>query len=253
MDRMTSYFLGKTYVTKTVHIYLDPHTVTKRMERARGVAVHNVHETMKIVTLRWPKGLRSRSRQHYSGSTATNGLGPVVLPDISSLWHVLWPVKKDMYGKNGLIPVGGKVPGEDDIESDTEEPGTPTPPPPPRNAGTSEPVAWHSMPELFGQEILFDFKVGAVIDLTLADGQLAQAALQARIPYTGLVFTRRHADELLQRLQSFVLAGATREGDTWYDPRLVESLTASTKPKANEKAKTNATSETNAGTKPRRK
>jgi hypothetical protein len=156
-----------------------------------------------------------------------------------------------MYGKSGLIPVGGKVLGEDDIESDTEEPGTPTPPPPPRNAGTSEPVAWHSMPELVWQEILFDFKVGAVIDLTLADGQLAQAALQARIPYTGLVFTRRHADELLQKLQSFVLAGATREGDTWYDPRLVESLTAS-KPKANEKAQTNATVETNAGTKPKK-
>ena len=91
------------------------------------------------------------------------------------------------------------------------------------------------MPELFWQEILFDFKVGAVIDLTLADGLLAQAALQARIPYTGLVFTRRHTDDLLQRLQSLVLAGATREGDTWYDPRLVESLTT-LKPKADEKS-----------------
>ena len=80
-------------MSKTVHIHFDPDSVTKRMERVRGVAVHNVHETMKIVTSRWPKGLRSRSRQHYSGSTATNGLGPVVLPDISSLWHVLWPVK----------------------------------------------------------------------------------------------------------------------------------------------------------------
>jgi hypothetical protein len=94
MDRMTSFCIGKTYVSKTVHIYLGPDSVTKRMERVRGVAVHNVHETMKIVTSRWPKGLRSRSRQHYSGSTATNGLGPVVLPDVSNLWHVLWPVKK---------------------------------------------------------------------------------------------------------------------------------------------------------------
>ena len=69
--------------------------------------MHNVHETMKIVTSRWPKVLRCRPRQHYSGSTATNGLGPVVLPDIYNLWHVLWPVKKVMYGKHGLIPVGG--------------------------------------------------------------------------------------------------------------------------------------------------
>ena len=82
-----------------MHIYLDPDSVTKRMERVRGVAVHNVHETMNIVTSRWPKGLRSGSRQHYNGSTATNGLGQVVLPDISSLWHVLWPVKKTCTAK----------------------------------------------------------------------------------------------------------------------------------------------------------
>ena len=93
---------------------------------------------------------------------------------------------------------------------------------------------------------------GAVIDLTPADGLLAQAALHASIPYTGLVFTWRHADEFLQRLQYLAIAVATREGDTWYDPRLVESLTAS-KLKANEQAKTNATLETKAGTKPTRK
>ena len=100
------------------------------------------------------------------------------------------------------------------------------------------------------QEILFDFKVGAVIDLTPADGLLAMAALHARSPYTGLVFTRRHADELLHRLQSFVIAGATQEGDTWYDPHLVESLT-NAKPKAKAKAKSNATAETDAETKPK--
>ena len=46
----------------------------------------------------------------------------------------------------------------------------------------------------FWQEILFDLEIGAIIDLTPADGLLALAALHARIPYTGLVVTRRHAD-----------------------------------------------------------
>ena len=96
VDRMTSHFIGKTYVSKTVHIHLDPDSLAKQMDRVRGVAVHNVHETMKIVTSRWPKGLCSKSRQHYSGPTATNGLCAVVLPDVSNLWHVLWPAKKDM-------------------------------------------------------------------------------------------------------------------------------------------------------------
>ena len=122
------------------------------------------------------------------------------------------------------------MPGKDDFKSETEEPGTPTPPPPPRNAGTIEPIAWHCVPKLCWQEILFDFKIGAVIDLTPADGLLAQAALHARIPYTSLGFTRRHADELLHKLQSLVIARATCEGGTWYDPRPVESL-ATSKPK----------------------
>jgi hypothetical protein len=95
-----------------------------------------------------------------------------------------------------------------------------------RNAGTREPVAWHSLPVLFWQEILFDFEVGAVIDLTPGDGMLATAALQTRLPYTGLVFTPKHADALYSRLESQAIAGVTREGDTWYDQRLVETIAA---------------------------
>ena len=82
MDRMTSYFTGNMHVSKTLHIHMEPDSVTKRMDRVRGVAVHNVHEIMEICTAHWPKGLRSLPRQHYSGTTATNGLGPVVLPDV---------------------------------------------------------------------------------------------------------------------------------------------------------------------------
>ena len=66
------------------------------------------------------------------------------------------------------------------------------------------------MPEFCWPEILFDFKIGAVIDLTPGDGLLAQAVLHACIPYTGMAFTRRHADELLHRFRSLVIA--------WGDP-----------------------------------
>ena len=110
VGRMTSYFSGTAYIAKAVHVHLGPDIVTKRMDRVRGVAVHNVHETMAICASQWPKGLRSRSRLHYSGSTATNGLGPVVLPDVYFLWHALRPVKKYMYAKSGFGPVGGKRP-----------------------------------------------------------------------------------------------------------------------------------------------
>ena len=132
---------------------------------------------MQICTAHWPKGLRSSTRQHYSGTIATNGMGPVVLPDISSLWHVSWLVQKDVYGKHCLIPVGGEAPGEDDTGSEADEPGRATPPPQARNAGTSEPTVWHSMPVLVWQEAPFDFKVGAIVDLAPADGPLGDGGV----------------------------------------------------------------------------
>jgi hypothetical protein len=49
-----------------------------------------------------------------------------------------------------------------------------------------------------------------------------------------------------------VIAGAILEGDTRYDPRPVESLTAS-KPKADKQTRRNAIVETDARTKPKRK
>jgi hypothetical protein len=169
----------------------------------------------------------------------------VVLPEVSDLWQVLWPLKKEIYGKTGLIAVGGKCPGEEDDDPAEDGPGEPeeteatqpaaaaAPIATPRNAGTREPVSWHAMPVVFWQEILFDFKVGAVIDLTPGDGMLALAALQARLPYTGLTYTKKHADLLMHRLQMQVVGGATREGDAWYDPQLVDALTKpAPKPKA---------------------
>ena len=59
-------------------------------------------------------------------------------------------------------------------------------------------MAFHAAAFL-GKKVVLDFKVRAVVDLTPADGLLAQAALHTRIPYTGLVFTPKHADELLQK------------------------------------------------------
>ena len=152
---------------------------------------------------------------------------------MADLWHTTWAAKKEMFGRFGLLPVGGRAPGDEEPASDPEEPGKA---PPPRNATTREPVAWHALPVLFWQEILFDFKVGAVIDLTPSDGMLALAALQARVPYAGLVFSKKHADTLLDRLMSQVMAGATREGDAWYEPQLVEAITKTTpKPKSGAK------------------
>ena len=107
MDRMTSYFVSNTYVSKAIHLHLEPGSVAKRLEQVRGAAVHNTHETMNICASQWPKSLRSKSRRRYSGSTATHGLGPIVLPDVCSLWHVLRPVKEEMYGKKGLDPGRG--------------------------------------------------------------------------------------------------------------------------------------------------
>jgi len=125
MDRMTSYFISNTHVSTTIHLHLEPGSVTKRLEQVRDASVHNTHETTNICASQWPRSLRSRSHRRYSGSTATHGHGPIVLPDVSSLWHVLRPVKEDMYGEKGLIPVGGERPARMPPRVRPKNPGHP--------------------------------------------------------------------------------------------------------------------------------
>ena len=76
-----------------------------------------------------------------------------------------------------------------------------------------EPVFYHSMSQHLWAELLYDFGVGAVIDLTAGDGAVAMAALRAGCPYTGVTLTDPHTTELRKYLHKTAFQVAVTEGD----------------------------------------
>ena len=98
------------------------------------------------------------------------------------------------------------------------------PPAQARKDSTVEPVLFHSMSPHLWSELLYDFEVGAVIDLTAGDGAAALAALRAGLAYTGVTLSAAHSTELRKYLYMAALQAAATEGDPLYDMDLVLSL-----------------------------
>jgi hypothetical protein len=73
-------------------------------------------------------------------------------------------------------------------------------------------------------EILYDFQVGAVIDLTAGDGVVAMASLRVGCPYVGVTLTDTHATELRKHVHNTAFQAAATEGDDMYDADLVLAL-----------------------------
>ncbi len=105
---------------------------------------------------------------------------------------------------SGLIPCGGRAPGTDDYDDDDEPPAAR------RTDASVEPVFFHSASSLLWGEILYNFTVGAVIDLTAGDGAVAMASLRAGCPYVGVALTDTHATELRKRVHNTAGGGTGR-------------------------------------------
>ncbi len=70
-----------------------------------------------------------------------------------------------------------------------------------------EAVLFHAMPVAVAEEILHAHDAQAVIDSTAGDGAWALACMRLRKPYTGIVFSQRHAGSLMAWLEWAVLQG----------------------------------------------
>ena len=133
--------------------------------------------------------LPSRPRKSYSGSSSGDLIQGIVLPEMSTEWHVSWKDKKTMLGgKKHLILVGGKTEGKDDSSVLR------------RVDTTMTPVSYHSMPLAFYEELMHTFFAKLVVDLSPLDAKFAWAALHSRIGYVGIAFNDEHAHMMEQRL-----------------------------------------------------
>jgi len=174
---------------------------------------HSSLETVTVVAASFPASLNTpRPRKLYGGTTALNTICNVPVPSRDDQWCLNCGVKQLVLAGR-IIPVGSCDPDDDNNE-----------PPARRTDATMEPVLYHSMSPHLWAELLYDFGVGAVIDLTAGDGAVAMAALRAGCPYTGVTLTDAHATELRKYLHKTAFQAAVTEGDELYDADLVLSF-----------------------------
>jgi hypothetical protein len=174
--------------------------------------------------------LNGRKSLHFEGTNRGTLLGPLasVAPTCPATWRMTKEMKKEIFGKDNRIAVGGPGPaGSDEVaEAFKTEDG-------------KVPVFWHTKPTIVPEELIHRLDSPATIELTAADGKTAVHCVRMRKPYCGVCFTEAHVKALEARTDHMIFRAMQDSEDILYQPALVEAMTAKKKrAKAKAKAKT---------------
>ncbi len=222
MSGLMSPFQHRKKCVKQFTVIKDFESQSLRAGKVQGLATLKLDEglhivsadSLKIPVIKW---------KSYTGTTAGSLLGPVIMPPLSEAWTLKWPQKKELYGLQNLIGVGGKLKGGDD---DLDEPCLPKAAP--RTKESEEPAFYHCYPKSFYEELLRAIPVRAIVDLTPGEGNLALAAYEASIMYLGFPFNEKHADLLKAHLETVVLQAMIKEDHALYSAELHAAVTEDT-------------------------
>ena len=212
-------------------IYLEytEESIAERKERDKGSI--DVMEYMWQVTAAafCPK---DRKRKHFPQSARSNKIGPIALPQLSSLWSLTFGQKKQLYGPLGRIAAGGPADKDEHEEPEDEKKLSLAKH---RTNVTVEPVAFMDMSVQFYEDMYDAYRAKAVINLTSAGVNAAMAAIQMKIPYVGITWTVAHSDFMQAELIQQVFAGFQDEGSPLYEADLVALVCKDTTKKKKDK------------------
>ena len=71
------------------------------------------------------------------------------------------------------------------------------------------------------EELLYDFNVGYLLDLSVGDGKTCMAAIRNRIGLIGVAFNEHHQERLYEHLETQVFREMQVPDSTLYEPGLV--------------------------------
>ena len=102
----------QTVVPRPLAILLDEESAQSRLEKVRGFSTIEQEQHVHIVSAASLK-LHQHTRLRYTGTNRGTAIFPVVLPDWEGeeVWRMKVSEKKDIFGKQGKIQVGGPAPG----------------------------------------------------------------------------------------------------------------------------------------------
>ena len=195
---------------RTLAATFEEPSIVERFELARGFS--SVNQLMKVhLVTAGPLDINQHSRLHTAKATNRgNLLGPFQMDsweDQSLTWKLPVKSKLAFFGKHGArIPVGGSAESKEEDEDkdkaetfDWEKLDT-NPKFKTRDRNDTEPFLFHSCPRALLEELIHGHDIVACIGMA-ADGKLAEACLERRIPFFGFGFTQEHCDGLIARLE----------------------------------------------------
>ena len=219
-----------TFFADLLQIAYSESSLAARKKRLRGNFNLKQIEWCHVLSTK-KLSLPVKERLHYAGSTNGDLICNVHLPGWNEEWQLPWKMKKDLYGKKHLIAVGSKTEGADDQTPYADR----------RNNG-KEPVCFHSPPEEFYAELIHDFYVKLILDLTPSDGKMAVSAIKSRVGYVGVCYNPEHQSLLEERLLEVLEMEMRNSGSSLFSAAYCEAVgcrTASALPGEEELKKKN--------------
>lgn len=220
----------KSVNVEKITLMFDEESLKKRVQRVKGMQRQT--EVMLMCTRNF-LSFAEKERKHFRGSNKGDALGPVSVPDWAQAWALSFGTKKVLYGPN-RVAVGGKsdegVDDDDEEEEDLAEDAADRSDliPPAlqqttarktRDDESMEPVFYQSMfSPTFYAELIHSYNLKLIIHLTAGDGSCADACMEAKIGYVGVVFSDEHLNCLTEHLTKVVHDKLGDTGSTLFQP-----------------------------------
>ncbi len=211
---------------RVLYIMYSEGSIAQRLKKHRNTGGALQVEWMHLISKASLVLNDNKQRIHFNGSNAGEHIGPVAWPawGEADVWRLSTGEKQAVIGNN-RVSTAPAADGEGVTEPHfTEEGGKTTP--------CSEPVFFHAAPLVFHEEMLHDYNLAALVDLTPGDGMRALAAIKSRIPYVGVAFGEAHREGLFAWLRRNVLACFQREGDALYRAEFAQLVAGTPTPSA---------------------
>ena len=185
---------------KTVYyLSYDEDSMKKRRSRVRETKVDQVEQA--VVFTASTLQLAYKKRKYFNSSNQGNSIFPIAMPAYESTWRVEPKVRKQLFGKRGVILAGGAPSGNYD---------------PPVFKDGLEPVNWFAMCEQWYEEVVHSWNVKYVVHCTALEETFALICIRNKISYVGFVNSDEHKLLLRARLIQRVYEDLSIEGSSNY-------------------------------------
>ena len=202
------------HVRKLSILYSEK-SLKERSGRVRGYMPISQLEHCYVIT---GHALRMESKDHchFDGTNQGLVLGYVTAAkwsDAKSHLRATPKGVKGIFGKTGIISVGGAVPSSEDTGAAL-----------PAGEDGEEPVFPHSQPPELDEEIGHSYFAAAHVDLTVGPGHRAFYACTKKVPYLGFCITDAHKAAVMRWLETRIFDSMQSEGAPLYQPALAELI-----------------------------